>query len=193
MPNPSPPSLDMLVPGIQAILDAPPALPTPEPEAASEKFLRFAIATGQQMLLPLTAIIEVQRLSLVDVLPVPLVPTWVLGLHHSRGEIVWVVDLGHLMGEALRYQPGQGIRQSQLILLEVNGQQLGLAVAVIYDIEVYSVNQFQMPQPGVLLPSLERLVSGYMCDSDLIVLDPQRLLQRDILSPRVEAAQPFPF
>lgn len=191
MLNPFPPTLNQLVPGIQAILDTPPVMPMRGTPAPSEKFLRFAIATGEEMLLPVTAISDVQRLAIADILPVPWVPAWVLGLFHCRGEIVWVVDLGHLIGDSQPAQPGSR-RQSHLILLEVEGQRLGLAVPVIYDIEVYCQNQLQPVQPGVLRPSLQRLTFSCVCDSDLIVLDPQRLLQRQVLSPNVEMVEPFP-
>ncbi len=185
-------SLDTLVPSLHRLMQRSPLINTPEPTVQLEKFLHFTIQGGLELLLPLTAIAEVQKLTLFDVLPVPQMPTWVVGLHHRQGEALWIIDFGHLLGFPLNFQAGHLFMTSMLIVMEVEDQRLGLAVPQVYDIELHDPQRFNTPMPTLISPQLARIYAGYEPKSGVILLNPNQITQTETLVPIPHLTQPTP-
>jgi positive phototaxis protein PixI len=164
---------------------------TTEDGLVLERFLRFAISPDLQMLLPVSAIAEVQKLALADVLPVPHVPAWVLGLHYQHGEPLWVIDFAHLLGHSLLYQVGYPLMTRMLIVLDTEGQRLGLMVADVYDIELHDPDRFQSRMPASISSQLIPLVAGYDADLELILLNPQHIVDPETLVPSLPQTEPL--
>ena len=69
-------------------------------EAAKEQqqFLRFHLAPDLNAALPVEQMTEVFTVATTKVVPIPHMPPWVIGVYNWRGEILWLVDLGYLLG-----------------------------------------------------------------------------------------------
>jgi positive phototaxis protein PixI len=146
--------------------------PTPAPQNTQEKFLHFCLHAAEDAFLPVSSITEVLKTPMTEVLPVPQMPQYVLGLYNRRGEMLWLIDLGHFVGYSLGFQPGNSFVTGMAIVLETDGQQLGLVVPKIYDIEWHDPRQLQPPSIQLFSAKLLPFVQGYLSESGATVLDP---------------------
>lgn len=157
---------------------------TEEPQALSvtqasqgQRFLRFHLGFEDTALLPLDQVREVLRVPVADILPVPHVPESVLGIHNWRGEMLWMVDLNHLVGFA-PLGPSlipQDNPLSTAVVLEVEGQNLGLLVSQIEDIEWHESPTLQPPSAGLFPDRLLPFVSGYLTEASSMVLSAEAI------------------
>jgi positive phototaxis protein PixI len=121
------------------------------------------------VLLPIVQLIEVLNLSMGQVTPIPNLPSWVTGVYNWRGEILWIIDLGHLLGltpwhEQTTYSATYSaviIRPSNLESPEGQGRTLGLIVAEVQDIEWCNPNDIQSPPATAVTPALVPFLRGY--------------------------------
>jgi positive phototaxis protein PixI len=154
----------------------------PETKEELQRFLRFYLNAQDTALLPLSSIHDVQRISLQAVLPVPAVSAAVLGLYASRGEILWLVDLGLQLGAEPAYSLGD--RQSwttdittlTVISLVSDDRTLGLVVPRIADIEEHEPSRIEIPSADLFPKSIQPFLSGYLARTCTPVLDAQALI-----------------
>ncbi|MGV0027297.1 chemotaxis protein CheW [Phormidesmis priestleyi] len=139
-----------------------------------QKFLRFRLCSEQEVLLPVEAIAAVLTLQTQDVLPVPHMPDCVLGIYNWRGEVLWLVDLAHQVGLAALVEQNPRLTSCVAIVLQVNGQFLGLAVSEVYDIEQHDPNLLQPPLSELFSPKLLPFVKGYLTGADRRSTEDQR-------------------
>lgn len=153
-----------------------------------EKFLRFQLGAEGIALLPLNAIKQVMQISVAEILPVPQMPDCVLGIINWRGEMLWLVDLGQLVGFPPLCEPevGSGLTQESVVIqniglnlpwqtmmaiaIQVNDQSLGLVVQQIHDIEVHSTQQLHLPSIGLFSPEILPYLQGYLIGANKEVL-----------------------
>jgi len=113
----------------------------PLPPETRQRLLRFALGLEDSALLPLEQITEILRLNVTEILPVPEMPSCVLGIGNWRGEMLWLVDLNHLVG----YSPLSSVRQVSAspvaMVVQVNDQAVGLVVQQVNDIELHELQQ----------------------------------------------------
>src|ERR671932_579685 len=64
----------------------------------SEQFLRFHLLPDTTVLLPIQQLTEVLTIPKGQIIPIFQMPPWVMGAYNWRGEVLWMVDLGHLVG-----------------------------------------------------------------------------------------------
>lgn len=151
------------------------------PTASKQKFLHFCLGLKDTALLAVDSIAEVIRVPMTEVLPVPQMPSCVLGIYNRRGEMLWLVDLGHLVGYPLGFVPGSTIATGMAIVLEVEGEFLGLVVPQVNDIEWHAPQQLQPPCASLFSPKLLPFVQGYLNGSGSTVLDPVAIAQSPLL------------
>jgi len=150
-------SLDLLT------LDEP--LPS---ETCQSRLLRFPLGS-QDGLLPLEQIAEILRLDVTDILPVPEMPSCVLGIVNWRGQMLWLVDLHNLVGGTpLSLRIG---KFPIAIVVKVNNQYIGLIVENINDIESHDLQQLAPATTGLFPPKLLPFVLGYLPGDVGTVLD----------------------
>lgn len=141
------------------------AAPSPEP---GEKFLRFQLGPEGKALLPLDIIYQVMRVSRLEILPVPQMPNCVLGIYNWRGEMLWLVDIGQLMGfGSLLATTSENL---MAIAIQVNDQSLGLVVPQINDIELHDRNYLLVPSVGLFPPEVLPYLQGYLIGDNNEVL-----------------------
>ena len=118
-----------------------------------EQFLRFRLAPDTTLLLPVTQLTEVITIPLGQIVPIPEMPPWVMGVYNWRGEILWIVDLGALLGLTPWHQQPQvtpiyrsivlhGGKASQRVP-KAQRQHLGAVVTGVDDIEWCNPKEIQ--------------------------------------------------
>jgi positive phototaxis protein PixI len=63
-----------------------------------EQFLRFHLVPNTTALLPVGQIKEAIKIPLGKIIPIADLPAWVMGVYNGRGEILWTIDLGLMLG-----------------------------------------------------------------------------------------------
>lgn len=160
---------------------SPPKAPS---SSEDEKFLRFQLGTEGKALLPLNIIYQVMRVPGSEILPVPQMPICVLGIYNWRGEMLWLVDIGQLVGFPTWWEPsaGKGGVGGDLmtIAIHVNDRSLGLVVPQINDIELHDSQQMQVPSMGLFAPEVMPYLQGYLITENsevLMVLNGEAIAQ----------------
>jgi positive phototaxis protein PixI len=145
-------------------------LEPPSPDTR-QRLLRFPLGKVGSVLLPLEQIAEVLRLDGVDILPVPEMPNCVLGISNWRGEMLWLVDLNHLMGDEPLSGIGQLSASPTAIVIEVEEECLGLVVSSVDDIELHELERLQPATPGLFPAKLLLFIRGYLPGNQGVVLN----------------------
>ena len=108
------------------------------------QFLKFQLDPRTKAMLPIDHITEVLKVQLGQIVPIPQMPPWVMGVYNWRGDILWMVDLGHLIGLDSWYQHRSNLLHQTAIVLSPDRQQqkeratsvhLGLVVGKVDDLE----------------------------------------------------------
>lgn len=114
------------------------------PTKNSEEYLKLSIGEDIRILLLIQNLNEVLTIPIDQVIPMPHMAAWVMGIYNRRGEILWMVDLGHLCGFEPWYQRPIGAQTHNVVVLEnidpsnqagSSPSLLGLVVSHVEDIE----------------------------------------------------------
>lgn len=154
-------------------------------ELEKEPFLQFCLEPETRVLLPLQQSAEVLSISRKAIVPIFFMPAWVTGVCNLRGEILWVVDLGHLLGLTPCYQQVSPGSSATIIVLNaanstttnnLRNSLLGCMVSRLEAIEYCHSEQFQPPPSTATAPPF---IQSYWLKSDyerLAVLDIKAML-----------------
>jgi len=143
----------------------------PLPPETQRRLLRFPLNYQDSALLPLEQIGEVLRVNVADILPVPEMPSCVLGICNWRGDMLWLVDLSQLLGYLSLDQQGQFADILVVLVVQVNDQSIGLVVSQVNDIEYHNLQHLQPAVPGVFPPKLLPFILGSLPEDQGIVLN----------------------
>ena len=161
---------------------------------SAQQFLRFHLVPDTTAILPVQQITEVLTMAVSAVLPIPHMPAWVMGVYNWRGEILWMVDLGHLVGLTPLYQQANSRSTYTTIVIhssqQVPGRQpagspqtgsktLGLLVNRVEDIEWCNPDLIQLPPQSAVPDKLVPFLRGYWLKSNgelLMVLDGKSII-----------------
>ena len=155
-------------------------------DVKQEQFLRFHLEPDLNAALPVDQMTEVFTVSTTKVVPIPHMPPWVIGVYNWRGEILWLIDLGYLLGGTPLYQ--QTSSRSLYTAIVINSQQsgerqgsstagkkmLGLAVNRVEDMEWFNSDLIQSPPESAVNPALVPFLRGYWLKNNgeiVVVLD----------------------
>ncbi len=151
------------------------------------RFLRFSFSSSETALLALSNIRQVLQVQPQNLLKVPDMPGFVVGICNFHGEMLWMVDLGLQLG----FQGSTsewGNRRSQLqgfvgsphhgmaIVIQFQGKSLGLIVPQVIDIESHDPAQLQPPTADLFPATLLPFIQGYLVRSSSPVLDANTLI-----------------
>lgn len=150
----------------------------------TEQFLRFHLLPDTTALLSVQQLTEVLSIPIGQIIPIPHTPPWVMGVYNWRGEILWMVDIGHLVGLTPWYQQITGVSNYTAIVLHTysssqsstqgKSQMLGLVVNRVEDMEWFNPDSIQSPPSAPVTPELAPFLRGYWVKSNgemLAVLD----------------------
>jgi positive phototaxis protein PixI len=159
------------------------------PSSQSQEFLRLHLVPDTTALLPVKQLTEVLTVSIGQIVPIPHMPAWVMGVYNWRGEILWMVDLGHLCGLTPWYEQDTNISTYSAVVLQAVGtqttsvwarsQMLGLVVNQIEDMEWCDPALIQPLPHSTLTPKLAPFLYGYWWKSNddmLAILDGEAIL-----------------
>lgn len=147
------------------------------PPETGERLLRFPLGDQDNALLPLNQITEIVRVNVAEILPVPEMPNQVLGICNWRGEMLWLIDLNHLVGCLPLFQQRPVLVPPVVMVVQVNGQSVGLVVPQVNDIELHDLQQLQPAAVGLFPPKLLPFVLGAIRGGNGIVLDVTAIAQ----------------
>ena len=149
-------------------------------ETEDRQFLKFYLHEGNKAMLSLQQITEVLRIKFSQIVPIPQMPAWVMGVYNWRGDILWMIDLGHLIGFNPWYQKSINRSNHTAIVLSPNKKKdnvqnkidLGLVVARVEDLEVCNVAKIQIPPNKSVTTQLAPFLEGYWLEQskDMIMV-----------------------
>ena len=152
---------------------------TYEENDQQDKLLRFSIGQADTALLELSSVKEIVQISTTEILPVPHMNASILGLYNSRGNILWLADINHILGLLAAEESDKNSATKMAIVVEIETQFLGLVVSQIEEIEQHNLDLLQPPDQ-LVKPSLKPFVKGYLQSQNSLVLDPQALFKLGI-------------
>ncbi|MBW4664837.1 MAG: chemotaxis protein CheW [Chroococcus sp. CMT-3BRIN-NPC107] len=137
-----------------------------------KKFLHFNLSKEVAALVKVEDITEVLHISGSQILPIPQMPEWVLGIHNWRDEMLWTIALDNfLLGIPLKSTDRFSTSKMPLIVVAIDNQYLGLVVAQVNDIEWQDIDSIGPPRAQLLPTKLLPFMQGYTTDSGTILLD----------------------
>lgn len=159
-------------------------MPIVDPQEAKQ-FLKFAIYPSTKLMLPIRQITEVLKIKFGQIVPIPQMPPWVMGVYNWRGDILWMVDLGHLIGLDPWYQRENNRNYQTAIVLSPHkekiqsdkrvGTNLGLIVSHVEDIKMCDRSTIQSPPNNSVSQQISSFLQGYWLgkenDDMTLVLD----------------------
>lgn len=149
-------------------------------DVRKERFLRFVLLPDTNLILPLVQISAVLKIPFGQIVPIPEMPSWAMGVYNWRGKIVWMIDLGHLLGFTPWDQQLTTSSNHQVIIIhpsnqqktaQVTGEMVGLIVSHVDDIDFCDPSDLHSPPASVVTPELAPFLRGYWVknDGDIIV------------------------
>lgn len=145
-----------------------------------ELYLRFYISSGDEFALPATGIREVIEAGAEEITPIPNVSPLLLGTLNLRGRVIWVADLGQLIGDVTPLKTDRA--EIPVIAVEDSDIILGLAVDRIGDTDWLDVKS--LIQPTSITETMRPFIRGEWVFGE----DSQRVLrlldQGEILRPK---------
>jgi positive phototaxis protein PixI len=152
----------------------------PAPVENGQRFLRVQLCAEATTLLPVDEIVAIAPISITEILPVPHMPSYVLGLYNWRGEMLWLVDLGQQVGFSGLMQSGDS--SFMAIVVEVNDQSLGLCLPQVHDIESHDPQLIQEASSEMFSTQFLPFVKGYLTGDRSTVLNLTTVLQDPTLN-----------
>jgi positive phototaxis protein PixI len=144
-----------------------------------EQFLRFHLIPDTNVMLPVRHLMEVLNIPLGQIMPIPQMPSWVMGVYNWRGEVLWMVDLGALVGLTPTHQQGLAVSSHRAVVLHPGysdahssrNQMLGLVVSRVEDIEWCNRDEIQSPPATAVTSALAPFLQGYWLktNGDMII------------------------
>ncbi|MGC9505629.1 chemotaxis protein CheW [Baaleninema sp.] len=161
-----------------------PIQPEPSPalvEATPEtrKFLQFGLGDRDRALIRVDCVAEIVTVRVPEILPVPQMRSCIMGVYNWRGEMLWVVDLGELLGYAPQVprrnrEPGQPQSPDTAIAIVVEWEDstIGFVVPQVLDLETYNLAHQQAPDSQLFPPSVMPYLQGFFIDpkGDIVIV-----------------------
>jgi positive phototaxis protein PixI len=162
----------------------------PREKQKQQQFLQFLLVPDTKVMLPVFQLTEVLKIPYGQIVPIPHMPSWVMGVYNWRGEILWMVDLGQLVGLTPWHQQPVSFSTHKALVIHsgwaknsentgARGQMLGLVVADIEDIEWCNLDEIHSPPASAVTPELVPFLRGYWLNSNgemVIAIDGEAIM-----------------
>ena len=155
-----------------------------------EQLLRFHLVPNTTVVLPIAQISEVLKVTQESIMPIPHLADWVMGVYNWRGEILWMVDLGHLLGLTPWYQGENTTTTLITIVLDqaiqanksnkTEKRSVGLVVKRVEELEWCNPDLLESLPAANIAPKLRSFLRGYWLKSNgemLLALESKVILQ----------------
>ena len=140
--------------------------------------LRFFLESQAEFALPAMGIREVLSIASDQITPVPNVSPYLLGILNLRGQVVWVADIGQVLGEPKPISVDQG--ELSVIVIEAGDIMLGLVVASVKGMEWLNADALKPSSHSneALTPFLVgEWGQGQESESPLQLIDPEAIVK----------------
>ncbi len=149
-------------------------------ESQRQQFLRFVLLPDANLMISLSEIAAVLKIPFGQIIAIPEMPSWVIGVYNWRGEVVWMIDLGQLLGFTPWYQQSVVASNHKAVVIHpsnqdrksrTSGDLVGLIVSDVNDIEWCNTNDLYSPPASAVTPDLAPFLRGYWVkeSGDIIV------------------------
>ena len=149
-------------------------------ELGKQQFLRFSLLPDVNLMITLSEIAAVLKIPFGEIIPIPDMPSWVMGVYNWRGQIVWMIDLGELLGFTPWYQQSSVASTHKAVVIhpseqdtknKTSGDLVGLVVSDVNDIELCDTNLIYSPPGSAVTAELAPFLRGYWVkeNGDIIV------------------------
>jgi positive phototaxis protein PixI len=161
----------------------PPEQPSSPSPLAEQQFLRLNISPETVALLPIKELSEVLNISTEQITPMPYMLPWIMGTYNWQGNILWLIDLGYLIGlQPLGQQVSASSYTAAILQFRFpnSNQAVGVVVNQVGNIERLNINSIQPPSLAPENKELAKLLQGYWLKSEqelLAVLKPDAIVQ----------------
>jgi positive phototaxis protein PixI len=128
------------------------------------QYLRFSLLPDTTAMLPVNQMTEVLNIALDGIVPIPHMPSWTMGVYNWRGEVLWLVDLGHLVGLTPIYQERNSRSYYSAIVIHhhhIHQEQKSIARKTI-GLIVDRVEDMEWCNPDWIQSSLETKVNAQL-------------------------------
>ena len=137
--------------------------------ATTLQYLKFQLYPDTKAMLPIKQITEVLKVQLGQIMPIPQMPAWVMGVYNWRGDILWMLDLGQLLGlDSWYHHQHERSKHTAIVLSpdrEVNSNEqqihLGLIVAGVDDLAVCEASAIQAAMGSQINSHLSSFLQKY--------------------------------
>lgn len=165
------PSLDSLLKtaNTQSLFDIP-------LEDNRQRLLSFPIGKYGNSVIALEQITEILRVNLDEILGVPETPSSVLGAYNWRGEMLWLIDLEHMIGGSSLYEQVPLSQQPIAIVIQLDNYCFGIVVKSVNEVELHDTTQIIPAKPGSFSTQLLPFITGYLPNGST-VFNPKAVVQ----------------
>ena len=134
------------------------------------QFLRFYLEPETMIMLPINQVTEVLKIPLKKIVPIAQMPAWTMGVYNWRGEILWIADMGHLLGLSSWQEQGINHADATVIILSspsgskaqgLQRKSIGLIIKNVDDIEWCNPDEIKFDLPSTINRTLSSFVDGY--------------------------------
>lgn len=143
------------------------------PPQLQEQFLSFVLPSDHQALLPTHQLLEILSVTSGQIIPIADMPRAVMGVFNWRGEILWMVDLGELLGFPPLFSQSLRRPHFSTLILQSQGKTLGLVVEQVAQMVWCNPAQIQATPAPRVTPELAAYLRGYYLQAETtwLVLD----------------------
>lgn len=120
------------------------------------QFISFSLTDENQFMLPGSNLAEVLSLGSSQIAPIPDMHPSIMGVCNWRGQVLWLVDLAHILGFGALFSQGLSDAKHSIIVIRSQGKLLGLAVNKMGSSIGYQGLKLQ-PPPIILNPQMQVL------------------------------------
>lgn len=146
-----------------------PADASPKASSEGDRYLGCYLEPDLTVALAVQKITEVLTIPTSEVTPIPHMSPWVMGVYNWRGEVLWMMDLGHLLGLTPWYQQTRHHAAHSVLIartlagtsIQEESKKIGLVVSQVRDIETLDSGRMQAPSPTMASPELAPFLQGY--------------------------------
>ncbi len=153
---------------------------TETPTPAMEHFLRFSLPPSTHAMIHTHQVMEIVNLQAHHIVPIPDVASEVMGVLNWRGEVLWLVDLGYLLGTLpLFQQQGKKTNYRALVVQHSMGY-VGLVVNQVNQSFWCASNTIQLLSQTQRSTKLAKCLKGYWTNADtetIWVLDCEAVIE----------------
>ncbi len=146
----------------------------------TQQFLGFSLLPDSDLMISLSTIATVLKIPIGQIVPIPEMPPWVMGVYNWRGQIIWMIDLGLFLGFTPWHEQSLVASNHKAVVIHpstqsqknrTSGDLVGLIVSDVNEIEMCNLDQIYSPPASAVTDDLAPFLRGYWIkeNSDIIV------------------------